>query len=70
MSRRLLGTAVGLAMAQHQLSRTATFAPLRARSQNTNTRLAAVAAEVVDLAEGHAASWGGPQLGRGGVISQ
>lgn len=50
-SSRLIGTAIGLVMADHQVSRAAAFDLLRARSQNTNTRLAVVAAEVVDLAE-------------------
>ena len=51
LSSRLIGTAIGLVMADHQVSRAAAFDLLRARSQNTNTRLAVVAAEVVDLAE-------------------
>jgi len=54
LSSWLIGAAIGLVMADHQVSRATAFDLLRARSQNTNTRLAVVAAEVVDLAEGRA----------------
>jgi len=42
LSSRLIGAAVGLVMAEHQVSRAAAIAMLRTMSQNSNTRLAVV----------------------------
>lgn len=55
LSSRLIGAAVGLVMAEHQVSRMAAFAMLRSRSQNSNVRLAAVASDLVDQADRRAA---------------
>ena len=58
LSSRLIGAAVGLVMAEHQVSRSTAFAMLRAMSQNSNTRLAAVAAELVAEADRRADATG------------
>lgn len=50
-SNRLIGTAVGLVMARHQVSRAAAFAALTAQSQHANVKLALIAEQLVTQAE-------------------
>ena len=47
LSSRVIGAAVGLVMAEHQVSKATAFTMLRTMSQNSNTRLAAVADRLV-----------------------
>lgn len=47
-SNREIGVAIGILMQQHRISRGAAFDLLRAASQNSNRKLAAVASEVAD----------------------
>lgn len=46
-SSRLIGAAVGLTMSHHRVSRDAAFELLRSRSQDSNVRLTAIAADLV-----------------------
>lgn len=50
-SSRVIGAAVGLVMAEHRVDRETAFEMLRAQSQNSNVRLARIAADKVDDAE-------------------
>ena len=50
-TNRVIGVAIGLVMAEHHLTREQAFGLLVAQSQNTNTKLAWVAAQLVALTE-------------------
>ena len=58
VTNRVIGTAVGLVMAARGMDRAEAFAWLVAESQRTNTKLAAVALDLVAQAEDAAADLG------------
>ena len=55
LSSRVIGAAVGLVMAEQQVSRATALDMLRTLSQNSNTRLAVIAARLVADADRRAA---------------